>query len=513
MSTALDCSNKDNFVKYINSHKYVYVWIDQYYIKATEYYQQEHNIHPVLVYGYDLNGGIYFCKCFSVSKSIYDAEIDIDELHMAIIEASQIKGCFNQDEFFRLYKVKDNITCSFNLNRFVEEVYSYSVGKGGYKADYYAKDDLQLEIENVYHYWMNNVSAYGVDVTMLLYKAFEGLHIRCFDYRLLHMVCENKQLIYERLQYVEDNFSCSDLYRQLVVQYRSLASDYVKLRLLAMKISMAQKKPFFDIDFNYDQQTKFCSQLKRLYLYEKELLPKILDELHDIQIKNIFSQYNIIKAEKAIERLGVSSKNQGRVNSIVLLSDNKLFNGTLFVDQKEIRVEATSANNFFVVEMDDLLSDCSFVPDDMNVTSLSMYVITEHDNKCKYYSSSNGWAGPNYIDPNNLAKYDTTFWCAREDDTNPYVDVVFDDPVNINAILLEQHFMVKNISKLLVQSLINDEWSDLLYMEALDDVQVIKANFHDVTSHKYRVRVMETKVDECGASKVPIIMLLKLLHL
>ena len=65
MSTALDCSNKDDFVKYINSHKYVYVWVDQYYIKATEYYQQEHNIHPVLVYGYDLNGGIYFCKCFS----------------------------------------------------------------------------------------------------------------------------------------------------------------------------------------------------------------------------------------------------------------------------------------------------------------------------------------------------------------------------------------------------------------------------------------------------------------
>lgn len=359
---------------------------------------------------------------------------------------------------------------------------------------------------------MNNVSSYGVDVTRLLYKAFEGLHIRCFDYRLLHMVCENKQLICERLQYVEDNFSCSEFYRQLVVRYQSLASDYVKLRLLAMKISMVQNKSFFNIDFSDDQKTKFSSRLKSLYLHEKELLPKILDELHDIQIKSVFNQYNIIKAENVVEKLGVSLKNQGVVNSVVLLSDNKLFKGTLLVDQKEIQVEATSANNFFVIEMNDLLSVCSFVSNDMNVTSLSMYVITEHDNKCKYYSSSNGWAGPNYIDPNNLAKYDTTFWCAHKDDTNPYVDVVFDDPVNINAILLEQHFMEKNISRLLVQSLINDEWRDLLYMEALDDIQVIKANFHDVTSYKYRVRVLETKVDECGVSKVPIIMLLKMLH-
>lgn len=67
-STALCFNTIDFFTECISSNKYIYAWVDQFYISATPFYEKKHDIHPILIYGYDLKRSVYHCKCFVYKK-------------------------------------------------------------------------------------------------------------------------------------------------------------------------------------------------------------------------------------------------------------------------------------------------------------------------------------------------------------------------------------------------------------------------------------------------------------
>ena len=72
--TALQFNTTDFFKKCICSNKYIYAWVDQFFVSATPHHNREHNIHPILVYGFDEDREVYHCKCFCVERGVYSAD-------------------------------------------------------------------------------------------------------------------------------------------------------------------------------------------------------------------------------------------------------------------------------------------------------------------------------------------------------------------------------------------------------------------------------------------------------
>ena len=239
-STALTLNTRENFFSFIGDEKYIYAWVDQYYISATPYYQIEHNIHPILIYGYDSSESVYLCRCFTAEKSVYDANVKCDEYHEALYNAGKNNDCINDDDVFCLFHVKPEVNANFIFENFIGELTDYTYGKGCNRGFYFSKNELFYDLEDY------NKNVFGIQVTEIFLNFLKNGGGRCVDYRLLHMICENKRLIAERLQYIV-NTQCiiSDSLFSLVEQYKQLSQRYEQARRVSIKVGIKENKGNF----------------------------------------------------------------------------------------------------------------------------------------------------------------------------------------------------------------------------------------------------------------------------
>lgn len=92
---------------------------------ATPHHNREHNIHPILVYGFDEDREVYHCKCFCVERGVYSADITIEEYHKALEQAIRMDLHINDDDMFCFFKIRNDIKYDFSMGSFVNELYDY----------------------------------------------------------------------------------------------------------------------------------------------------------------------------------------------------------------------------------------------------------------------------------------------------------------------------------------------------------------------------------------------------
>lgn len=92
------------------------------------------------------------------------------------------------------------------------------------------------------------------------------------------MICENKRLIAERLQYIV-NTQCiiSDSLFSLVEQYKQLSQRYEQARRVSIKVGIKENKGNFLSSFLLDKEytEELYFNLKKLYEEEYILLKKL----------------------------------------------------------------------------------------------------------------------------------------------------------------------------------------------------------------------------------------------
>lgn len=156
--TALQFNTTDFFKKCICSNKYIYAWVDQFFVSATPHHDREHNIHPILIYGFDEDREVYHCKCFCVERGVYSVDIAMEEYHKALEQAARIDLHINDDDVFCLFKIRDDIKYNFSIGSFVNELYDYTVGKGRCKEAYFFKNEYPTSVSMHYaiNGWPNN---------------------------------------------------------------------------------------------------------------------------------------------------------------------------------------------------------------------------------------------------------------------------------------------------------------------------------------------------------------------
>ena len=495
-STALCFNTIGFFTECISSNKYIYAWVDQYYISATPFYERWHDIHPVLIYGYDANRLVYHCKCFSIEKGVYSADVVMNEYHQALLKATELDMHINDDDVFCLFKVRNDITCEFSLESFVSELNDYATGRGKHKGACFFKGEHI--VDSKYHY---DLSCYGLKVTELLADGLLAKHLRCFDYRVLHMVCENKKNILKRLKYITAryaNYSIS-AFNQCVEEYEQIAGKYEKVRLFAMKKSISENHNLYDISYSEETARKLHLMLCELIGQERCVLKNILRELADLHMSENFAYKNIQKA--MIDKNGdcVFIDDDCYIEGIVLYAYDRTFIGTLIVDENTIQIEDTRAGNVYYYPMNQKVSKCVWHPfKQMHDENTIMYIVKGWSSTGKYISSTTYPTDPAFIKAEHLGEYADNFWCPDVDDPEPFVEIHFETPTIVDTLVVIQHCVERRVVDIQIDAWVDEGWKTLATQKDWDGRQVIRVRFDTITSDKFKVKFTKRIRSENG---------------
>lgn len=486
-ATALQFNTIDFFLKCISSDKYIYAWVDQYYISATPFYKTKHDVHPILVYGYDANRSVYHCKCFSIERGVYGADVVMSEYHQALIKATELHMHINDDDVFCLFKVRNDITCEFSLESFVSELNDYITGKGKHKGAYFFKGEHI--VDSKYDYAL---SCYGLKVTELLADGLLARHLRCFDYRVLHMVCENKKNILKRLKYITARYANYNIsvFNQCVDEYEQIADKYEKVRLLAMKKSISENHNLYDINYSEKTARKLQSMLYELIGQERCVLKKILRELAGLHMSESFAYKNIQKAMPDQNGDCVFVDHDCYIKGIVLYAYDRTFMGTLIVDENTIRIEDTRAGNVYYYPIHQKISKCIWRPsllmhDDEDAI---MYVVKGWSSISKYIPSTTYPTDPPFIKADNLGEHADNFWCPDVNDPEPFVELHFETPTIVDTLVVIQHYVERRVAEIQIEAWVDDGWKAISTPKQTDGQQIITVKFDTITNDKFKVK-------------------------
>ena len=495
-STVLRFNTIEFFTECLSSNKYIYAWVDQYYISATPFYERGHDIHPVLIYGYDANRSVYHCKCFSIERGVYSADVVMSEYHQALIKAAEVDMHINDDDVFCLFKIRKDITCEFSLESFVSELNDYATGRGKHKGAYFFKGENI--VDSKYHY---DLSCYGLKVTELLANGLLAKHLRCFDYRVLHMVCENKKNILKRLQYIiarYANYSIS-AFNQCVDEYEQIADKYEKVRLFAMKKSISENHNLYNINYSEETARKLQLMLYELIGQELCVLKKILRELADLHMSESFAYKNIQKAMPD-QNGDCVFIDDCYIEGIVLYDYDRTFMGTLIVDENTIRIEDTRAGNVYYYPIHHKISKCIWRPslpmhDDEDAI---MYVVKGWSSTSKYIPSTTYPTDPPFIKADNLGEHADNFWCPDVNDPEPFVELHFEIPTIVDTLVVIQHYVERRVAEIQIEAWVDEGWKVISTLKQLDGRQIITVKFDTITSEKFKVKFTKRIRSENG---------------
>lgn len=255
------------FVNYIKQDFYIISLIDNFYNSASQYYAVNHDVHHILIYGYDEEKQLYSCVFFEPFKPITKADIPYDEIHMGIKSARIYSTFLSYKKIISFVKPRE-LFRSYNrgYERLLSELLDYICGTGKNDSIYFALSRPQ----------MINDYVYGIELAKVL---IEGLQYKClskFDYRLFHLVADNKKLILERLEYIASNFSLSEHLKELITKYKEIVVAYEVIRTRYFKESMIQSnfQNFYRLPKKENVITLLIDRIQTAYDAELHILKK-----------------------------------------------------------------------------------------------------------------------------------------------------------------------------------------------------------------------------------------------
>ncbi|MEK3707939.1 hypothetical protein MKY87_28175 [Paenibacillus sp. FSL R7-0198] len=234
----------------INESRYVYLYVDRYYISASKAYQKNHNWHEIFIFGYDLEKGTFHVADNIQEGKYIHAECSFSELNEGY-------NAMNSDnEFFHnvhLLGIKEEHEYKFNLQQVASTLENYV----------YSKPTIDMSFKEK--------SIFGIDALNLTIKSAVNSDPSSFrfDKRAFHLFWEHKKMMTLRLEYMYQ-LSLIPNGLELISSYKELESRYLMLRNLVIK-------------YNISKKNTLCEQiieiLKSNINKEKEVIYNILGKI------------------------------------------------------------------------------------------------------------------------------------------------------------------------------------------------------------------------------------------
>jgi hypothetical protein len=454
--------DKELFIKSLNESFYIYVWIDSFSLGGWGGDTMSHDAHPMLIYGYNLNRNIYYCFRFDVLKGFFLCEYDMETINKAIEDARMYIGEQLDDIHISFVKLKEfNADFLFDSKRFLKELKDYTFSTGDRTAQLFRS----IFVTNIH-----DKITFGLDVTRMLKGLFQqNENIPGFDYRLIHLITENKKLIAERLEYVSKNnfpYFLNMLYKNKIIEYKKIITQYEILRNKFIKQSKLETNgktsfnPPRDPVFITKISEQYDSMAEKEYVVLKELCPILEDALSgDIFCSNPNESYCAEKTSYKDEigrYIMLSWENAINSNRILIVNpintDAELISGTLiFSDGSVFNTPASfTMDTYHEIKFEiKKISWLKFYPkkylmDDKKKILIKIDVYGRGYNLfATYVTASTVYAE---FFPVNLLEDTPNFWCPDFDEKEPYIEIKFDNLIQFNYCVIKQDVSANRIS-------------------------------------------------------------------
>lgn len=240
----------------IDSNRYIYTHLDEYYVPNRIDYGKKKFIHDVLIYGYDLVRKTYYLIGYNDKRNYAVSEISFNKLYIAIcnnnnclinINLNDTDYVFNKKRFLEmLIHYYDETNCFDHLNLYL---------------------DMKTFHNEFYNTRLDNSLYYGIGI----YNCYDEFIEACVSKKsqlidkYFYLLYEHKKSMLFKVKYLEDNNYINDV-NEIKVYYNSLIH---KTRILLYQ----------SIKFNLNRNSQLLIDIKN-NLYEiKTLDKKVVEKL------------------------------------------------------------------------------------------------------------------------------------------------------------------------------------------------------------------------------------------
>jgi hypothetical protein len=464
--------NRRLFIDSIMNDYYIYVWIDSYYTGNKFSQQILHDSHPILIYGVNTEKQIYYCYKFSLLKGLFKCEYDIDILHRAIEGARCDIGIHADDFHIDIFKLKElREEKLFQPARFLNQLNNYIFSKGNCYDEYFREETYITQETDI---------IYGLDVTKNIIDLFRKVEFNYFfDYRLIHLITENKMLINDRIKYVIKEFDLGDKmllkyseqYDKLVFEYESVKNFFIKSSLIESGRVSFYKPPQNQMAVDYIVNT-----YEDLIKKEKAILLSIYDKFVDFFTETDYSvncYYQAVKKfvnTRSNPYLKLSWRKEKTIKKIqicnIINDDLRYCDGNLTLsDGTEIISNCFLNKGIFQFEEPKTIKWLKFYPVKyfMNEKSelLIKFNINEENllNQYNNISSSSIYQKDNIIfSDKNVLKDNGLFWCPDPNDKERYIEFELIKPIDFNTCYIWQDCCAVRVNGYKIEYYKNNKW-------------------------------------------------------
>lgn len=227
---------KDTLIGYLNQNKYVWLYLDQFYIPQSNSYQKIHKEHSILVYGYDDEANIFYIADNLDNGKFIKTMISYQQL----IEAWESDICEHFRRLFRVINFKEgeyklNTT---HLKNQIEGYLSSNIINNGVYWDQNPIDGPHAYAQNI-KYWIFGHEVYSY-MRQLIKQVKETKDTKNLDIRIPHLLWEHKKCMVERINYL--NLRVYDFYSD----YEKIVNSSLNIRNLTIKYNMTKNDSILD---------------------------------------------------------------------------------------------------------------------------------------------------------------------------------------------------------------------------------------------------------------------------
>ncbi len=268
----------DYIIKNINMGYYLIINVDENYLPNKLSYNRGHFIHPSLIYGYDNEKKQL--KAIGFNQNIFqEITFDYAQFNEAYENGKlyyQYSAPWTEWSAIQLLRPKKfEKEYPFNHERFIKELKNYTLSIG---------DSIRLYS---FEYYEDQVE-YGLNVYDVFIQSMEDLLQGKItsDYRAIHLLCEHKKCIYDRIEYVISRYN---LEGEIVAQHEEYKkvvnqSDIIRIKVLKNLRAFGNTSIYYPTvsDLNLKQKAKVedvINNMKELKNMEGDILKKIVYQL------------------------------------------------------------------------------------------------------------------------------------------------------------------------------------------------------------------------------------------
>ncbi|WP_128893903.1 hypothetical protein [Longirhabdus pacifica] len=252
---------------FIDEQKYIYLYLDEYYIPRRRTYHQSHFLHENLIFGYDDDAQTFdvlgydekmIFKPIQISyEALMQSYNSVEDIMHASMDQNTYSDSFDVFSTITLFERNPHASYAFNYKLVRESLTEYLNGSNSFERFASIKQPPSHCV-------------YGMDCYSYIEKYFRSFLAGevPYDIRFLHILYEHKLLMTKRIQYIHDH-KWNGAHGNLLVQCQEIEDLALAMRNLFVRYSLHNHSKYV---------TSILDKLQQTAEMEKDFLEQCLTE-------------------------------------------------------------------------------------------------------------------------------------------------------------------------------------------------------------------------------------------